>query len=103
MRGCEGRAGLALHGCVFSFDRMGMVLGRRCFAVMDRAAHYREQANHARRLARAAWQLDLADMLRHLAKDYDEVAEDIEAAATEIDDDDERRLRASGPVLGSTV
>jgi hypothetical protein len=42
-------------------------------------------------------------MLRRLAKDYDEVAEDIEAAATEIDDDDERRLRASGPVLGSTV
>jgi len=66
------------------FDRMGMVLGRRCFAVMDRAAHYREQANHARRLARAAWQLDLADMLRRLAKDYDEVAEDIEAGATKI-------------------
>ena len=66
------------------FDRMGMVLGRRCFAVMDRAAHYREQANHARRLARAAWQVDLADMLRRLAKDYDQVAEDIEAGSTEI-------------------
>jgi hypothetical protein len=61
-----------------------MVLGRRCFAVMDRAAHYREQANRARRLARAAWQLDLADMLRLLAKDYDKVAEDIEAGATDI-------------------
>ena len=71
-----------------------MVLGRRCFAVMDRAAHYREQANHARRLARAAWQLDLADMLRRLAKGYDKLAEDIEAGTTEIDHDDERRLRA---------
>jgi hypothetical protein len=70
---------------------------------MDRAAHYREQANHARRLARAAWQLDLADMLRRLAKGYDKIAEDIEAGTTEIDHDDERRLRASGPVLGSAV
>jgi hypothetical protein len=51
---------------------------------MDRAAHYREQANHARRLACAAWQLDLADTLRLLAKDYDKVAEDIAAGATEI-------------------
>jgi hypothetical protein len=70
---------------VFSFDRMGMVLGRRRFAVMDRAAHYREQANHVRRLARAAWQLDLADMLRRLAKDYDKVVENIEASVTKIE------------------
>jgi len=51
---------------------------------MDRAAHYREQANHARRLARAAWQLGLADMLRLLAKDYDKATEDIKAGATDI-------------------
>ena len=50
---------------------------------MDRTAHYRQQANHARQLADAAWQLDLADMLRGIANDYDEVAENIEAGATE--------------------
>jgi hypothetical protein len=50
---------------------------------MDPAAHYRRQADHARQLADAAWQPDLKDALRHLAKDYDEVAEDIEAGATE--------------------
>jgi hypothetical protein len=51
---------------------------------MDCAAHYRRQANHARQLADLAWQPDLKDTLRHLAKDYDEVAEDIETGATEI-------------------
>jgi hypothetical protein len=51
---------------------------------MDRSAHYRNRANHARRLADATWQPNLEDLLRHLAKDYDEVAEDIEAGAIEI-------------------
>ncbi len=51
---------------------------------MDRAAHYRDQANHARQLADAAWQPDLEDILRRLANDYDEVAEDIETGASEI-------------------
>jgi hypothetical protein len=35
-------------------------------------------------LADAAWQPDLKDVLRDLAKDYDEVADDIENGATEI-------------------
>jgi hypothetical protein len=51
---------------------------------MNRATHYRDQANHVRQLADAAWQLDLGEMLRCMAKDYDEVAEDIETGATEI-------------------
>jgi hypothetical protein len=51
---------------------------------MDRTAHYRDRANHARELADAAWQPDLKDTLRGLAKDYDEVADDIENGATEI-------------------
>jgi hypothetical protein len=42
---------------------------------MNRAAHYRYPAKHARQLADAAWQLDLQDTLRSLAKDYDEIAE----------------------------
>jgi len=56
----------------------------KCFKVMDRAAHYRDQAKHARRLADAAWQLDLADMLRRLAEDYDERAECVETGTPEI-------------------
>ena len=51
---------------------------------MDRSAHYRDEANQARQLADATWQPDLEDMLRHLAKDYDEIAEDIEKGAIEI-------------------
>jgi hypothetical protein len=51
---------------------------------MDRAAHYRDQANHARLLADTAWQLDLADTLRRLAEDYDERAECIETGTPEI-------------------
>jgi hypothetical protein len=51
---------------------------------MDRTAHYRNRADHARELADAAWQPDLKDMLRGLAKDYDEVADDIEDGATKI-------------------
>jgi hypothetical protein len=69
---------------LFSRDRMGMVFGSRCLEVMDHAAHYRDRANHVRELADAAWQPDLKDMLRGLAKDYDEVADDIGNGATEI-------------------
>jgi hypothetical protein len=57
---------------------MGTGFRMQCLEVMDYAAHYRDQANHARQLADAAWQLDLADMLRSIAKDYDERAEHIE-------------------------
>jgi hypothetical protein len=51
---------------------------------MDRAAHYRDKAKRARQLADAAWQPDLQDTLRTLAKDYDEIAEDIESGAPKI-------------------
>ena len=75
--------GLARRG---SFRSTGWewVSGSRCLEVMDRAAHYRDRANHTRELADAAWQPDLKDLLRGLAKDYDEVADDIENGATEI-------------------
>ena len=55
-----------------------------CSEGMDRAPHYRDQAKHARLLADAAWQLNLAHMLRCIAKDYDRAAEEIETAADEI-------------------
>ena len=51
---------------------------------MDRAAHYRDKAKHARQLTDAAWQPDLQDTLRALANDYDEIAENIESGAPEI-------------------
>jgi hypothetical protein len=51
---------------------------------MDRAAYYRDRAEHIRRLADAAWQPELKEALRRLANDYDEVAEDIETGAPTI-------------------
>jgi hypothetical protein len=51
---------------------------------MDRATHYRDRAEHIRRLAEAAWQPELKEALRRLANDYDQVVEDIEMGATEI-------------------
>ena len=56
----------------------------QCFVVVDRASHFREQAHHARQLADATWQDDLEEMLRRLARDFDEAAKDIEAGATEV-------------------
>jgi len=50
---------------------------------MDRASHYRELADHARQLADATWQGDLEELLRRLARDFDDIAEDIGADMTE--------------------
>jgi hypothetical protein len=61
-----------------------MITAPRCFRFMDRASHYHCEADHARRLAEATCQSDLEDMLRRLARDFDETAEDIEAGATEM-------------------
>jgi hypothetical protein len=61
-----------------------MITAPRCFGFMDRASHYHHEADHARRLAEATWQPDLEDMLRRLARDFDETAEDIKAGATEM-------------------
>ena len=41
-------------------------------------------ADHARQLAEATWQEDLEEMVRRVARDFDEIAEDIEAGATEV-------------------
>jgi len=56
----------------------------RWFEVMVGASYYREQADHIRRLAEMAWQGDLQDVLRGLAADYEEIAEDLEAGVTGI-------------------
>ena len=49
---------------------------------MDGASYYRERADHLRRLAEMTWQRDLEGVVRSLAQDYDETAEDLEAGAT---------------------
>jgi hypothetical protein len=61
-----------------------MVYGPRCFEGMDGASYYRERADHLRRLAEMTWQRDLKGVVRNLAQDYDETAEDLEAGATEV-------------------
>jgi len=60
-----------------------MVYGPRCFEGMDGASYYRERADHLRRLAEMTWQRDLEGVVRSLAQDYDETAEDLEMSATE--------------------
>ena len=51
---------------------------------MGSASHYRERANHLRQLAERTWQRDLEALLLRVAQDYDEIAEDLEAGATEV-------------------
>jgi hypothetical protein len=46
--------------------------------------YYREQADHVRRLAEMTWQDELEALLRRVAHNYEEVAEDLEAGATEV-------------------
>jgi hypothetical protein len=61
-----------------------MTTGPRCFAGMVDISYYRERANHLRRLAEMTWQRDLEVLVRRLAEDYDETADDLEAGAFEI-------------------
>ena len=61
-----------------------MLIGPRCFSDMADISHYREQANHLRQLAERTWQDDLEALLRRVAHDYDEVADDLETGRTEI-------------------
>lgn len=61
-----------------------MLIGPRCFGDMADISHYRERANHLRQLAERTWQDDLEALLRRVAHDYDEVADDLEACRAEI-------------------
>ena len=51
---------------------------------MNSASNYSERGNHLRQLAEMTWQDNLKALLRRVAHDYDEVANDLEAGATEI-------------------
>jgi hypothetical protein len=68
---------------------------------MDRVSDYRKQADHARQLAEATWQDNLEEMLHRLARDFDEIAEDIEADATELHHPE--LLRAPGILAAITA
>ena len=51
---------------------------------MHPARYYREQARHARRLAGTVHQSDLRKTLDGMARDFDELAEDLETGVVEI-------------------
>jgi hypothetical protein len=55
---------------------------------MDSVSKCRKRARHLRRLAEMTWQDDLEALLRRVAHDYDEVADDLETGATEIRHDE---------------
>jgi len=47
-------------------------------------SYYREQADRARRLAKVPTDRETQDMLRQMAQDYTDIAEDLETGAIEI-------------------
>ena len=51
---------------------------------MQNAHYYREQAERARRLARAQTHRETRSILERVARDYDDLAEDLEIGAVEI-------------------
>jgi hypothetical protein len=51
---------------------------------MHSAKYYREQAAHARRLSKMVHQAELRDKFERFANDYDDIAEDLEKGAIEI-------------------
>ena len=56
----------------------------RCDPLMHDAQYYRYYAARARRLAHTVVGWRGREALRHFAKDYDEIAEDLEIGAIEI-------------------
>ena len=56
----------------------------RCCTVMDTALYYRRQAAIARRLAAKVTDEGAVEILEQAAKDYEEIAEDLETGAAEI-------------------
>lgn len=51
---------------------------------MQDAAHYRAEAQRARRLARSITHPEVVANLERLARNYDEIAEDLEKGAEQI-------------------
>jgi hypothetical protein len=51
---------------------------------MRDADYYRERAEHVRQVAALVHQRDLQEMLHQVARDYDDIAEDLEVGAIDI-------------------
>ena len=51
---------------------------------MHDASYYREQAERAARLARSQTRRDVEELLQRMARDYADLAEDLETGAVEI-------------------
>jgi len=51
---------------------------------MYEATYYRQQAARARRLGEHTFKAELSEMLASAARDFDEIAEDLEKGAVEI-------------------
>ena len=56
----------------------------RCCPVMGAALYYRHQAAKARRLASKVTDERAAEILKQTARDYEEIAADLESGAAEI-------------------
>jgi hypothetical protein len=46
--------------------------------------YYREQAEHARRLANLTHQPEMSEMLQRMAEDFEDIADDLEAGAVDV-------------------
>jgi hypothetical protein len=51
---------------------------------MHPASYYRDRAEHARRVASRVHQPEILEILGQMARDYDDIAEDLERGAIEI-------------------
>jgi hypothetical protein len=56
----------------------------RAFSVECTGPHYRDQADHSRRLAREQTHHETKALLERASRDYDDIAEDLENGAVEI-------------------
>jgi hypothetical protein len=56
----------------------------RAFSVECTGPHYRDQADHSRRLAREQIHHETKALLERASRDYDDIAEDLENGAVEI-------------------
>ena len=51
---------------------------------MHPPSYYREQAEHARRMAGLMHQSDVTEMLHRMAEDYEDIAYDLETGAVDV-------------------
>jgi hypothetical protein len=67
-----------------TYPRLIEELGDRTRCSVGMPSHYRLRAKHLRELADMTWQPKIARVLADLARDYDELAEDLEADRSQV-------------------